>query len=75
MKAWLELNVAEDANRGKGAPISIDIIDPKTKKRIATGERPVFSFRLSPGKERIFRVRSERYPRHQALVFSEGEER
>jgi hypothetical protein len=73
VRVWLSLNVAEDAQRIKGAPLSVRVTDASTSRVIYSGNDPVFDLDLAPGKTRTLRVRSCTYPRHQVLIFDEGE--
>jgi hypothetical protein len=75
LAAWLEINVAEDAQRAKGEALSIDVVDQATGKSVFRGPDASFGIDLIPGKARTFRVKSVPYPRHQVLLFAEGEDR
>lgn len=72
--AWLSVNVAEEAKGVKGEALPVEVIDQLDKKIVVKkGEKPMFRVDLAPGKSRVFRVKSGTYPRHQVLLFDEGE--
>jgi hypothetical protein len=73
VKAWLRVNVAEEAQGAKGEPLALEIIDQKEGRVVHSGPDPTFRVELAPGKPRVFRVKSATYPRHQVLLFDEGE--
>jgi hypothetical protein len=73
VRAWLDISVAEDAQRSRGAPLQVEVIDQATGTRVAKGERPSFNVDLSPGKARVFHIRSAPYPKFQVVMFEEGE--
>lgn len=73
VRVWLSLNVAEDAQRIKGAPLAVRVTDAASSRVIYSGNDPIFDLDLVPGKTRTLRVRSGAYPKHQVLIFDEGE--
>jgi hypothetical protein len=75
LTAWLEINVAEDAQRAKGAALTVDVIDQATGKSVFRGENATFPLELVSGKSKTYRVKSVPYPRHQVILFAEGEDR
>jgi hypothetical protein len=75
VSAWLRINIAEDAQRAKGEPLTVDVIDQATGRSIYRGVDPSFRMQLIPGKAKTFRVKSDAYARHQVVLFDEGESR
>jgi hypothetical protein len=74
IRAWIDLNVAEEAQGAKGAAVTIDVIDQLSKKScLSKGSQNSFDITLEPGKPRVFRVKSAEYPKHQVLLLTEGE--
>jgi hypothetical protein len=71
--AWLALNVAEDAQRAKGSPLTVEVYDQATRRRVFKGDQATFSVEVAPGKARTFRVKSVDYPKYQVVLFEEGE--
>lgn len=71
--AWLALNIAEDAQRTRGSPLSVQVIDQATGRQVYSGDQPTFTVDLTPGKAKTFRVKSVEYPKYQVVLFEEGE--
>jgi len=69
----LMLNVAEDADKSKGASLELKVTDGKTGKMLASGDRPLFVLEIKPGQAVDVKVHSESYPRHQTVLFDYGE--
>jgi len=74
VSTWFGLHVAEDADGVKGESLPIEIINQLTRSSMVKfGDLPKITFELSPGKPRMFRIRSEKYDKHKVILFDEGE--
>lgn len=73
ISAWLDLSVVLDAEHKKGEPLQVEVTDQATRRVVYRGDDARFPVDLAPGKSKTFRVTSSAYPRHQVVVFDEGE--
>jgi len=71
--AWLDVSVVLDAEHKKGDPLMLEVVDQATRHVVYRGADPRYNVEVAPGKSKTFRVSSAPYPRHQVVMFDEGE--